>query len=81
MASARSWVAVTSTDEMPVDLAPVRAALKGVAPVRVVALPVRPLGPAETAAYAAELAGAAGMLLRPGYVTGERLYVHGGGQL
>lgn len=73
MTGARAWVAVTSTDEMPVKLAPVRAALKGVAPVRVVALPFRPLDVAETAAYAAELAGAAGLLLRPGYLTSELL--------
>ncbi len=73
MARMRPWVAVTSTDEMPVTLAPVRAALRGVAPVRVVGLPFRPLDSAETRHFARELSGAFGMLLRPGYVTSELL--------
>ncbi len=73
MAKMRPWVAVTSTDEMPVTLSPVRAALKGIAPVKVVELPFRPLGSAETRQYARMLSGAIGMLLRPGYVTSELL--------
>lgn len=67
------WVAVTATDDFPVSLAPVRDALKDIAPVKVVALPFRPLAPGEEARYAEALRGAAGMLLRPGYVTASLL--------
>lgn len=73
MAGKRSWVAVTATDDFPVALAPVRDALKGIAPVRVVALPFRPLSEAEETLFAGELNGAAGILLRPGYVTASLL--------
>jgi D-3-phosphoglycerate dehydrogenase / 2-oxoglutarate reductase len=69
MATSRRWVAVTATDDFPVALAPVRRALKGVAPMRVVKLPFRPLSAGEERRFATELGGAAGMLLRPGYVT------------
>ena len=68
-AARRAWVAVTATDDFPVTLAPVRQALKGIAPVRVVALPFSPLSPAEEAEFANQLRGARGILLRPGYIT------------
>jgi D-3-phosphoglycerate dehydrogenase len=73
MAGKRSWVAVTATDDFPVAMAPVRDALKGIAPVRVVALPFRPLSGAEEKRFAGDLDGAAGILLRPGYVTASLL--------
>ena len=73
MATSRQWVAVTATDDFPVALAPVRKAVKGVAPMRIVALPFSPLSAAEERRFAAELRGAAGMLLRPGYVTATLL--------
>ena len=65
----RSWAAVTATDDFPVAMDPVRKALKGVAPVRVVGLPFRPISEAEEKRFAGELRGAEGILLRPGYIT------------
>jgi D-3-phosphoglycerate dehydrogenase len=67
--SSRPWVAVTATDDFPVALAPVKKALKGIAPVRVVPLPFSPLSPAREKRFAGLLQGAHGMLLRPGYIT------------
>ena len=43
----RPWVAVTTTADFPVNLGPVKATLKGVAPIRTVALPFHPLTPEE----------------------------------
>lgn len=71
--SGRKWVAVTATDDFPVALAPVRAALKGVAPVRTVPLPFSPLTEAQERPFAKALQGAAGILLRPGYITASLL--------
>jgi D-3-phosphoglycerate dehydrogenase len=48
---------------------PVREALRGVAPVRTVPLPFSPLSTRQESKFAKLLQGAAGMLLRPGYVT------------
>lgn len=64
---------MTATDDFPVSLTPVRDALKGIAPIRVVALPFRPLAEAEEAHQAEALRGAAAMLLRPGFVTASLL--------
>jgi len=72
-APASGWVAVTATDDLPVAMTPVLEALKGLAPVKAVALPFRPLGPAEEKRQAEALRGAIGMLLRPGYVTASLL--------
>ena len=69
----KPWVAVASTPDLPVAMPPVRKALAGVAPVRAVALPFRPLGEKEEAAFARELAGAAGVLLRSGRLTASLL--------
>ncbi len=69
----RRWVAVTATEDFPVAMAPVRRALKGVAPVRIVSLPFRPLSNAEEGRFADELRGAHGILLRPGYVNATLL--------
>ena len=69
----RRWVAVTATEDFPVAMAPVRRALKGVAPVRIVSLPFRPLSDVEEGRFAGELRGAHGILLRPGYVTATLL--------
>lgn len=69
----RRWVAVTATDDFPVALAPVRKALRGVAPVRVVPLPFSPLSKTREARFATMFQGAAGILLRPGYVTASLL--------
>lgn len=68
-AARRPWVAVTATEDFPVTMAPVRAALKGIAPVREIPLPFRPLSGAEERKFAKILQGSAGILLRPGYVT------------
>lgn len=66
---ARRWVAVTATADFPVALAPVKKALAGIALVRTVPLPFRPLSPKEEASFAKRLQGAEGILLRPGYIT------------
>ncbi|HBK79865.1 MAG TPA: 3-phosphoglycerate dehydrogenase [Nitrospinae bacterium] len=68
-AAAPRWVAVTATEDFPVTLAFVRKALRGVAPVRVVPLPFRPLGKTLEKKFAKALRGAEGILLRPGYIT------------
>jgi D-3-phosphoglycerate dehydrogenase len=67
--SRRSWAVVTATDDFPVAMGPVRQALKGIAPVRAVALPFRPISDAEEKHFAGALKGAEGVLLRPGYIT------------
>ena len=54
-------------------MTPVKRAMAGVAPVRVVALPFRPLDEEEEAAFARKLRGAEGILLRPGYITDSML--------
>ena len=73
MPSKKRWVAVTSTPDFPVAMAPVKRAMNGVAPVRTVALPFRPLDEAEEAAFARKLKSAEGVLLRPGYITASLL--------
>ncbi len=67
--SSRLRVAVTATDDFPVALPPVKAALKGIASMDVVPLPFSPLGPAEEAHFADLLRRTDGILLRPGYIT------------
>ena len=57
------WVAVTATDDFPVAMAPVRRALQGIAPVRIVSLPFRPLSEAEEKRIGEAFRGAAGILL------------------
>lgn len=69
MPLSRPWVAVTATDDFPVSMKPVKDALKGVAPVRTVPLPFSRLTPEAEIPFAEMLRGAAGMLLRPGYIT------------
>ena len=54
-------------------MAPVKKAMAGVAPVRAVALPFRPLDEEEETAFARKLKGAEGILLRPGYITASLL--------
>ena len=73
MARPARWVAVTATEDFPVAMAPVRRVLKGVAPVRIVSLPFRPLSDVEEERFAGEFRGAHGILLRPGYVTATLL--------
>tara|TARA_Y100001934_G_C12302663_1_gene750740 strand:+ start:57 stop:1058 length:1002 start_codon:yes stop_codon:yes gene_type:complete len=63
------WVAVTATDDFPVAMKPVHEALKGIAPVRTVPLPFSPISAAQEKKFAKLFQGAAGMLLRPGYIT------------
>ncbi len=63
------WVAITATEDFPVAIAPVRAALKGIAKLRIIPLPFRPLSEAEEEEYARQLQGSEGILLRPGYIT------------
>ena len=72
-ASSRKWVAVTATDDFPVNLAPVRAALRGIARVKVVPLPFSPLSRDQEIRFAKQFQGAAGILLRPGYITASLL--------
>ena len=69
----KRWVAVTSTPDFPVAMAPVKRAMNGVAPVHTVALPFRPLDEAEEATFAGKLKSAEGVLLRPGYITASLL--------
>ena len=69
MPSVKPWVAITATDDFPVSMKPVRAALRGVAPLKSIPLPFSPIGEAEETRFAKMLQGAAGMLLRPGYIT------------
>ena len=52
---------------------PVKRAMAGVAPVRAVALPFRPLTEEEEVLFAGKLKGAEGILLRPGYITASLL--------
>ena len=73
MRSKKRWAAVTSTPDLPVAMAPVKRAMAGVAPVRAVALPFRPLNEEEETAFARKLKGAEGILLRPGYITASLL--------
>lgn len=71
--ASKPWAAVTATDDLPVTLAPVKNALKGIAPVRVVPLPFRKLSAKEEGSFARKLRGAGGILLRPGYLTASLL--------
>jgi len=71
--TAAGWVALAATAELPIAEAQVRAALNGIAEVRTVALPYKPLTEEEEAQYAALLHGAAALLLRSGYVTASLL--------
>ena len=68
-AKKRQWVAVTATDDFPVSIKPVRDALSGIAPIRTVPLPFSPISAAEEKKFAKQFQGAAGILLRPGYIT------------
>lgn len=67
--SKRRWVAVTATDDFPVAMNPVREALRGIAPIRTVPLPFSPISAAKEKQFAKQFQGAAGILLRPGYIT------------
>ena len=69
----KRWAAVTSTSDFPVAMEPVKRAMAGVAPVRAVALPFRPLTEEEEVLFAEKLNGAEGILLRPGYITASLL--------
>jgi D-3-phosphoglycerate dehydrogenase len=70
MATSRKYrVAVTATEDFPVSLPPVRQALKGIASVKIVPLPFRPLSAAEGARFAKMFEGVHGILVRPGYIT------------
>ena len=63
------WVALLGTEELPIAEAPAIAALDGAAEAKVVPLPYKTLTTDEEAHWAGELQGAAGVLLRSGYVT------------
>ncbi len=69
MPTPRSWVAVTATEDLPVSMKPVEAAMRGVAPVKTVPLPYSKLSLEEESRFAEMFQGAAGMLVRAGYVT------------
>lgn len=71
--SSSGWVALAATAELPIAEGPVLAALEGVAAVRTVALPYKPLTDDEEAHYVGALQGAAGLLLRSGYATASLL--------
>jgi D-3-phosphoglycerate dehydrogenase len=66
-------VAVAVADGYPVAMAPVRAALAGVAEAFELPIPRRALSPAEIARYAAELADVDGILCRSGIFTRDFL--------
>lgn len=66
--SSTGWVALAATTELPIKTAPVDAAMNGVAEVRGVALPYKNLSQDEEIHWAGQLAGAAGILLRSGYL-------------
>lgn len=65
----QQWVALAATDDLPIVEAPVHSAMQGIAPVRVVPLPYKPLDDSELQHYAHRLQGASGVLLRSGYIT------------
>jgi D-3-phosphoglycerate dehydrogenase len=67
------WVALAATEELPIVEAPVRAAVGDIAQVKTIALPYKPLEQREVMHWAKQLQGAAGLLLRSGYVTRELL--------
>lgn len=67
------WVAWLGTEDLPIATGPAEAALGGAAPARVVPVPYKKLSADEEAHWAGELAGAAGVLLRSGYVTASLL--------
>jgi D-3-phosphoglycerate dehydrogenase / 2-oxoglutarate reductase len=69
MPSSRPWVAITATEDFPVSMEPVHASLDGVAPIKTIPLPFSPIDEDEEVKFATMLEGAAGMLLRPGYIT------------
>ena len=73
MPSRKRWAAVTTTSDFPVAMASVKKAMAGVAPVRTVALPFKPLNEEEETIFAGKLKGAQGVLLRPGYITASLL--------
>jgi len=64
-----AWVALAATDDLPIDPAPVATATAGIAEFATVALPYKPLSEDEAIYYAGQFAGAAGILLRSGYIT------------
>ena len=63
------WIALAATAELPILSEPVEKAAKGVARVRTVEFPYRKLGENEEIEVANRLQGAAGILLRSGYIT------------
>lgn len=73
MPTSRPWIALAATPELPILEAPVRHAAADRHEVRTVALPYAPLSTEETVHWAERFAGAGGILLRSGYVTGELL--------
>ena len=62
-------VVITATDDFPVAMKPVRQVLKGIASIKIVPLPFRPLSQPEETKFVKLLIGAIGILLRPGYIT------------
>lgn len=70
---AAPWVALTGIADLPIAEPPAHAALAGVAEARVIGLPYKPLDADEEAHWAAQLAGAGGILLRSGYITASLL--------
>ena len=71
--TAAPWIALAATDDLPILEAPVVTAAEGIAEVRSVALPYKPLSPAEETHWAEQLQGAGAILLRSGYITGSLL--------
>lgn len=71
--STAPWIALAATADLPVLAEPVEAAAKGIAEVRDVALPYKPLSQDEEVHWAGEFQGAGGILLRSGYITATLL--------
>ena len=69
----KPWIALASTDDLPILGSPVLDAAAGMFEVQAVALPYKPLTRNEEIFWAEELRGAGGILLRSGYMTASLL--------
>ncbi len=82
------WIALTATEELPIFREPMDVAAKGLAEVKEIPMPYKPLTDSEIGYWSNQLAGAAAILLRSGYITEALLHnlkdlkivaVHGSG--
>ncbi|MEM7250581.1 MAG: hydroxyacid dehydrogenase [Pseudomonadota bacterium] len=73
LSPAQPWIALAATEDLPIASAEVETVANGVASVRTIALPYKPLDAGEEAQWAQALAGAGGILLRSGFMTDSLL--------